>query len=461
MKPMLNLALALLLAAVPAVAADTGDERAKRFPFFPSLLTTSTGKPVASTEFEDPSVCRGCHPALYKQWNGSMHSNAFVDPVFQALWKLGIKETNGAVERLCAGCHTAVGTVAEEVKLGADGVFQASDIAKKGVQCDLCHTIKAARDLETPTREPQNASIVVDPGPVKRGPYKDADSPYHETEYSELHTRSEFCANCHNVFHPSNNFPIEDTYREWKTSVYAQAGIQCQDCHMMPVEKAIEAARTLVKPVNPGQPAVSGPKRDQMHTHEFVGANAVVTDLLGAKQHAEIAVKRLQNAASVALELPAKAEAGRLVQFKVKVRNETAGHNLPTSLTEVRQVWLDVAVAAGGTEVFHSGRIADDGSVDPEAVMFRAIAVDKDGHHTSKPWEIVRFESNTTIPPKGSATAAYGFELPADAKGPLTVTAALRYRSFDQGLANLLLGAGAPKIPVVEMAAAGGEIPLP
>ena len=121
-------------------------------------------------------------------------------------------------KRLCAGCHTAIGTVAGEVKLGPDGVFQASDIAKKGVQCDLCHTIKDGARTGAPTGPPQNASIVVDPGSVKRGPYKDADSPYHDTEYSETGAKSEFCANCHNVFHPSNNFPIEDTYREWKTS---------------------------------------------------------------------------------------------------------------------------------------------------------------------------------------------------------------------------------------------------
>ncbi|HWR98747.1 MAG TPA: multiheme c-type cytochrome [Candidatus Methanoperedens sp.] len=454
-----RIASALLFAAALAPAPPaTADEK---FPFYPSLLNTSTGKPVASTEFEDPGICMGCHPAIYKQWNGSMHSNAFVDPVFQGLWRIGIKETNGAVEKLCAGCHTAIGTVAEEVRLGADGVFQASEIAKKGVQCDLCHTIKATREHETPTREPQNASIVVDPGPVKRGPYKDADSPYHETAYSELHTKSEFCANCHNVFHPSSNFPIEDTYREWKTSVYAQAGIQCQDCHMMPVEKAIETAKTLVKQRNPGTAAVGGPQREQVYTHEFVGANAVVTDLLGAKQHAAIGVKRLQNAASVALELPAQAEAGRLVQFRVKVRNETAGHNLPTSLTDVRQVWLDVAVTAGERELFRSGRIADDGSVDPQATMFHAQAVDKDGHHTVKPWEIVRFESNTTIPPKGLATVPYGFELPADAKGPLKVAATLRYRSFDQGLAKLLLGETAPTIPVIDMVTVSGEIALP
>jgi hypothetical protein len=481
MRPTASLALALLLAAAPA-AADTDpgksekregsakhrsggahdlDEYLKAFPFFPSLLSSVDGRAVKSSDFEDPGVCMGCHPELFRQWNGSMHSNAFVDPVFQALWRIGVQETGGEVERLCAGCHTAIGTMAGEVRLGADGVFHAgSEVAKKGVQCDLCHTIAGARDRETPTREPQNASIVVDPGAVKRGPYKDSDSPYHDTEYSALHTSSEFCANCHNVFHPSNNFPIEDTYREWRSSVYAQAGIQCQDCHMMPVEKAIEAARTLVKPVNPGQPCVTGPKRDQVYTHEFVGANAVVTGLLGAKDHAAIAVKRLQNAASIALELPAAAAPGRMVAFKVRVRNETAGHNLPTSLTDVRQAWIEVVAKAGGTEVYHSGALDAAGSVDPEATMFHAHAVDRQGHHTVKPWEVVRFESNTTIPPKGSATARYAFELPQDATGPLTVEATLHYRSYDQAVANLLLGAGAPKIPVIDMVATSGEIPL-
>ena len=468
MKLLTNLVLAVLLTCGPALA-DERDQKEKqpekesfatKFPFFPSLLSTADGRAVKSADFEDPGICMGCHPAIFKQWNGSMHSNAFVDPVFQGLWRIGVRETNGAVEKLCAGCHTAIGTVAGEVRLGPDGVFQASDIAKKGVQCDLCHTIKGARDRETPSREPENASIIVDPGNLKRGPYKDADSPYHDTEYSELHTRSEFCANCHNVFHPTSNFPIEDTYREWKTSVYAQAGIQCQNCHMMPVEKAIEAAKTLVKPVNPGQPCITGPKREQMYTHEFVGANAVVTELLGAKQHAAIAVKRLQNAASLALELPGNATAGAIVTFKVKVRNETAGHNLPTSLTDVRQVWVEVVVRAGGKELFHSGALDGAGSVDPEASMFHAQAIDKDGHHTSKPWEIVRFESNTAIPPKGSATPSYSFVLPADAKGPLAVNATLHYRSYDQGLANLLLGPGAPQIPVIDMVTTNGEIPI-
>jgi hypothetical protein len=197
-----------------------------------------------------------------------------------------------------------------------------------------------------------------------------------------------------------------------------------------------------------------------MHTHEFVGANAVVTELLDAKQHAALAVQRLQQAASIALELPEAAAAGRMVQLKVRVRNETAGHNLPTSLTDVRQMWIEVVAHAGETQVFHSGGLDEAGGVDPEAVMFHAHAVDKDGRKTVKPWEIVRFESNTTIPAKGSTVAPYAFELPATATGKLTVRAALRYRSCDQRLANELLGPNAPKIPVIDMVAAQGEIPL-
>jgi hypothetical protein len=119
-----------------------------------------------------------------------------------------------------------------------------------------------------------------------------------------------------------------------------------------------------------------------------------------------------------------------------------------------------VIARAGDKEVFHSGALDGAGSVDPEAAMFHAKAVDKDGHHTVKPWEIVRFESNTTIPPKGSAAPAYSFQLPADAKGPLSVKATLHYRSFDQELANLLLGAAAPKVPIVDMVSTDGEIPL-
>lgn len=381
-----------------------------------------------------------------------MHSFAFPDPVFQALWRLASEETGGLTDILCAGCHTAIGTVSEEVVFEG-GEFRVSEIARKGVQCDLCHSISASSFLKTPTHLPQNASIIVDPGVVKRGPYDDSVSPFHECAYSELHTTSEFCGNCHNVFHPVTNFHIENTYSEWKFSVYAQKGIQCQDCHMMPVEKAIEVARTLEKPKNPGKASIMGPERDQVYTHEFVGANYTVTSLLGSDRHAEIARERLKGAAEVEILAPESAQKGGLVTVKVKVTNVGAGHNLPTSLTEVRQMWLDVSVKdASGVEIFRSGALDAAGNIDEEAVIFNAHAVTQDGHHTVRPWEIARFEYNRTIPPKGSAREKYSFLVPHNAHGPLAVEATLRYRSYPQSMADMLLGDEAPVLPVVDMA---------
>ncbi len=441
-------------------AASAEKSLEDKFPFFPSLINTVSGKPVKPDDFESAEICMGCHSDIHAQWKGSMHANAFIDPVFQALWKIGEEETKGFTRQLCGGCHSAVGVLANDITF-KDGTFDASDIAKEGVTCDLCHTVKETAFLETPTYEPQNASLIVDPGDVKRGPYKDSESQYHETAYSELHTSSRFCANCHQVFHPVTNFHIERTYDEWKYSVYAQKGIQCQDCHMMPVEKAIEAARTLERPVNPGQPCITGPKRDNMFTHEFVGANFTVPALLGHKEHAAIAEKRLQSAAEVAVTAPDSVSPGQMTSFSVKVTNVGAGHNLPTSLTEVRQMWLDVTVTdAAGRKILRSGNLDKDGTIVNDPRIFNAHALDKNGNHTVKPWEIARFDYNKTIPPRGSATEKYSFLLPQDASGPLSIKAVLRYRSYPQALANTLLGKDAPVLPVVDMTQAAGTVKI-
>lgn len=439
-------------ASIIFFSVSTTTAASEKFPFYPSLIRTESGKPVTPDKFESPEICSGCHSDIFSQWKGSMHSSAFIDPIFSALWKLGIEETKGFTSNWCGGCHSAVGVVSGDLTF-RDNQFITSPIIREGVQCDLCHTIKASSFLETPTYEPQNASIIVAPGSVKRGPYSDAVSPYHGTAYSELHTESKFCANCHQVFHPVSNFHIERTYDEWKYSVYAQNGIQCQDCHMMPVEKAIEVARTLKRPQNPGQPCIMGPKREQMFTHEFVGANFTITSLLGSKKHADIAVQRLKSAAALEVNAPQSAERGTLVNLIVRVTNVGAGHNLPTSLTEVRQMWLDVAVSdTEGMEIFRSGALNSQGDLDEDARIFNASAVDKDGRHTVKPWEIVRFEYNKTIPPKGTAVEKFSFLVPQSAKGPLKVRVVLRYRSYPQAVANMLLGKDAPVLPVVDMA---------
>ena len=111
--------------------------------------------------------------------------------------------------------------------------------------------------------------------------------------------------------------------------------------------------------------------------------------------------------------LPEAVEPGNIATVSVKVTNVGAGHNLPTSLTEVRQMWLDVKVTdITGTTLYHSGALDDKGTIDPQAKLFHAKALDKEGQHTYKPWEINRFEYNSTIPPKGAITTPYTFLVP-------------------------------------------------
>ncbi len=451
-----GIGLACIVVFLTVSFAGTAEEE---HPFFPSLVNTPAGEPIPIASFKPVGTCKECHSEIYGQWKGSMHSLAYKDPVWQALWKLGDKETDGLTHKLCLGCHSTAGVVSEEV-YSKDGK-KVPELVEDGVQCHVCHSVSGTRTELTPTGEPENASFMISPGNVHFGPFKDAKSTAHETAYSELHTKSEFCANCHQVFHPLNDMPIERTYDEWKNSIYAQKGIQCQDCHMQPIENAIEVARTLRKPKNPGWAAKGAPKRPHIYTHEFIGGNFTVTGLMGAAKHADLAKQRLRSAATVDVLAPQHVIPGSIGNFSVKVTNVGAGHDLPTSLTEVRQMWLDIKVTdSAGRVLLTSGDISAKGDIDPSAVMYHAVAADSEGNPTLKPWEMVYFLYKKTIPAKGYSVERYSFLAPADAKGNVVITATLRYRSFPQSLANLLLGDSAPMLPVVDMATGTSVVPV-
>lgn len=446
--------------------------------FPPTYISTEGHRKLTPEEWKDPRICGQCHTAQYEGWNGSMHSNAFKDPVFQALWALAEK-ADPTMRNHCGGCHTPIGistgTVEFDPKLGLHGGFTAPEVAAMGVSCDVCHTITGSNLHKTAVLEHGNSSYILNPGETKLASLTDAESPFHKTGYSEHHAKSDFCGNCHNIFHPGNNFPIERTYDEWKYSIYAQNDIQCQDCHMVPVEIASQVADTLKRPEELDDPslegfvALGGPWRNVVHKHGFVGGNAVLTALmgeadpdkyedLGRADNQEEAIKRLRSVASLKLEVTPKD--GPLTQLKVRVTNERAGHHLPTSLTEVRQVWLEVVVTDDqGKELLRSGSLDDHNELPQDTVIFNAHAVDANGQHTSFPWEIVRFTDINTIPPKGWKYGKYYFNVPAGAKD-IKVVAKLHYRSFPQHLADILLGKDAVKVPSVEMVAVEEVIPV-
>ncbi len=415
-------------------------------------------KKVRINQFIDPEICEGCHSEIFNQWNGSMHSKAFIDPVWRAATKLFFKDATKSDEILemkaCVKCHTPLGFRSYSISSPADDYDKLAELPAQGIFCNWCHNINEVKHLGDAGYEVEPGGGEDDPSTML-GPFKDSDSPYHPTKYSELHTKSEFCGLCHNVSHAANGLPIEQTYNEWKNSPYNTTNpdttVNCQDCHMRQ-RPGIPSTGKTERPDNPGTACDDGPEREHIWTHYFVGANAVVTKLLGSELHANMAIERLQNAADLELLKDSTYSKNQLSHIKVKVINSGAGHYLPTGLTEVRQMWLDVKVTdAKGKVLLRSGKVDSDGNIDENAVKYHTVLGNAKGKPVLNVAKADRILYDHRIPPKGYSIESYTFYIPDNAVSPLAVEVRLKYRSASQSLTDILLGDNAPKIPVIEM----------
>ena len=421
------------------------------FPYAPSLTTWEKSK----AKFTPPETCAECHQDQYNEWMGSVHALAFQDPVYQGELNLAVQAVGHDVARQCEGCHSAAAMVTGEIK--GPGLKGLSPMAMAGVSCDICHSVKGHNGWNTPYRQPENGSIILSPGkdtaegPVltKYAPYKgdsECGGGFHECVESSLHKETELCASCHQVHHYESHTPIESTYREWKDSPYSVNGIACQDCHMVELDTFLRSADTMQKP-----------KRGE-YRHYFNGANFLVYflaeqagKLAGNEEFAanahkkfEMAVARLQAAADV--EVMPVYRNGKIAELKVRVKNMRAGHNLPTSLTNVRQIWLEVtATDEKGNVLMTTGTVNDKGELPPEARMFNSDGMSGGLHFAIDPWEVVSFARHDSIPPKGYKDVYYGITAPEGVKA-ISVDVKLRYRQADQKVAEKLLASVPPDI---------------
>jgi Cytochrome c554 and c-prime len=436
------------------------------FPYYPSLIQWEK----SDVGFTPPQKCAECHQQQFNEWNGSVHNMALKDPIYQGELNKAVKAVGHEITRQCEGCHSPAGMVTGEIK-GA-GLAGLSPMALAGVSCDICHSISRVTHLQTPTHDPENGSMVLTPGkdgkPVKRAPFKPADGcggGFHACEQSSFKLKAELCASCHQVYHYDAHFPIEATHNEWKSGPYAQADILCQDCHMVDTQTFIDVADTFRKP-----------KREE-YRHYFNGANYLLS-YLGAsaakiagddklaknlmKQY-EMAIERLKSTADI--ELTPVYREGNLAEVKVRVKNIRAGHNLPTSLTNVRQMWLElVARDESGRIILSTGAVTADGTLPEDARVFNSDGMGKDFHFAVHPWVVTSFSRHDTIPPKGFKDVYYGIYAPAEVKN-ISIEVKLRYRQADQKVAEALLAAvpkdidlkatygleKVPQLPIVDM----------
>ncbi len=375
-----TLVLALLVAVAALALATPG-----------SALALPSNVPASA--FPPPDSC-GCHAQMLTAWQVSMHAKALDDKAYQTKLRQAQEATNGKIGAFCNTCHGPVATMTGAMAKGA------IDPSNNGVNCMFCHQVTGT------TKPVANVSQTVKPDGVRRAQIKDPQAP-HPAAYSQFHETAEFCGACHNVRHPVNGMHLEATYEEWRKSPYAKEGVQCQDCHM-------SQSPAQVGPYT-GEACGGGPQRSNIYLMSFVGANVGQGPPVASRE-------MLERAATIKLEAPEIVQGSQLVT--VTITNENAGHYLPTGLTEVRQMWLEVTAEGkdGKKQVVGTRK-------------FGTELADKNGKFPVELWEAEKIHSDDRIPPRESAVSTFTVKL-GEAAQQAKLTAALYYRSLPEELAT-------------------------
>lgn len=399
------------------------------------------------SQFISPETCGGCHDEIYSQWKGSLHNLALDDIIYTAAADDGLKglKDKGEIEEAehCQLCHTPVGFISGYPLKTSDDRKKIAEIARKGIQCDYCHSITGAYAI-------YNARYKYDPGNgednpgIKWGPFKDSESDYHKSEFSDFHTKSEICGTCHDVKHVAFGTWLETTYQEWKASQYSKLGVQCQDCHMYQ-RPGHPSTGSTARVKNRGKASADGKERDHIFTHYFVGGNTAIPGLNKNEALVKMAEDRLRN--SVTIKIDPKTDNTRIV---IRLMNNGAGHNVPTGLTNVRLVWLKILVKNSEGKVVYSSGVPDKKGYLPDGtVIYNTIFGDGKGNpvdNVAKAREILK---DRRLIPMQEQTEKFDI---GNLKGKLTVTASLMYSGVPQRIADSLKELKGMRIPVVTMA---------
>jgi hypothetical protein len=379
-------------------------------------------------------TCRGCHDQIVEQHLMSEHEKSFTNPAFQAQYQKGLlrmaaTDPNLAAEaRECIACH-------EPVIYATNGPRSVSlaeiDPKMNGVTCDICHSMTGYRG-----DKPQNGNYIVEPSERKLGPFKGQGDWHHI--YSELQTKSEICAVCHEAVN-SHGLRIKATFTEWQESSFAQQGVHCQDCHMN-----VDGFLTAGKPrFASGKAAAmslgSAPQRDRLYTHQFPGAHSKT---------------QIEGAITLAIEaVPQNDSPNRTLALNVTVDNSRTGHSMPSGSADLRLLWIEVTVRIGDEPIGQPAvmlepeapnessaySLAGRGRFDsillgPEipkgSRVYRAVFTDGAGQATLDSYNAVAKLFDNRLKAEEKRKESYRFMIPEGAMGDITVMATLKYLPY-------------------------------
>jgi tetratricopeptide (TPR) repeat protein len=426
--------------------------------------------------FISAEYCARCHAEAYSQWRQALHSNSFRTPFYRTSVNILARTKGIEFTRHCDSCHNPVGVLSGALTQDSQ-VDRSFD--ENGLTCTTCHSIQKLDSTNGNGAFVMGIpSVMVDeagnriPGIVPDEEIRKHPDRHSRAVMQGFYRTPEFCAACHKASLPN---PLNDykfiraftAYDEWQNSKFSnrnpltfyQAGFTtCQDCHMQ---------RALLKLKD------DGAKHGTLASHRWAAGNTAVPFYYGFDEQLKKTVEFLQSGMYLNVDLfgiektgedgmtaplgstAFRLAAGETVQMMVVIQNKNIGHSLVPEVRDLYEPWVEFQVTdAGGREIYHSGFLKPDGSLDERAHSFTNRPVNSDGEFVDnhKVWTIHSVAYDNTIQSGRSALVRYEFRTPADAKGPLTVTARVNYRHFRQSYLNNIFGKDHPAYPVVELA---------
>ncbi len=431
---------------------------------------------IPPSAFPSAEYCGRCHAEAYSQWRQALHSNSFRTPFYRTSVNILARTKGIEFTRHCDSCHNPIGVLTgaltedSQVDRGFD---------EDGLTCTTCHSIQKLDSTSGNGRFVLGVPSVMvhEDGNRIPGIVPDEEIRKHPDRHSRavmqgFYRTSEFCAACHkaNLPNPLNDYKFIrafTVYDEWQNSKFSnrnpltfyQAGFTtCQDCHM---------PRAALKLKD------DGAKHGTLVSHRWPAGNTAVPFYYGFDEQLETTVEFLKSGMYLNVDLfgiqkrgnegvtaPLGSAAfhlapGETVQMMVVIQNKNIGHSLVPEVRDLYEPWVEFQVSdAGGREIYHSGFLKPDGSLDERAHSFTNRPVTSEGEFVDnhKVWTIHSVAYDNTIQSGRSALIRYEFQIPAGVKGPLTATARMNYRHLRQSYLNNIFGNDHPAYPVVELA---------
>ena len=454
-------------------------------PFSPGNATTTTGTFIPGDMFVLSKRCGTCHTDAHAQWRQSAHGNAFREPFYQKNVKDLQNQRGIEFTRHCESCHNPAALFSGALTKNSKVKRPFDD---DGVSCIACHNIQSVDGRGIGgyvMAEP--ALLVKEDGARLLAGVTDQqildDVPSHRRAMMRpLLKQPEFCGACHKsqvprelndykflrAFMVADELQMSSFSKESPHPFYVRDKETCNSCHMKR---------------EPAPLFDVSAKEGKLATHRWAAANTAIPYFYKWPEQLDAVTKFLETDA-LGIDIfavrrkPASAESekfiaplnrqsfaiapGDRITADVVITNKNIGHSFPPELRDFYEAYVEFAVSdQSGKVIYRSGFIKANGHLDESAHNYKTYLVKADGSYNDKHhiWRTRVVAQNNQIHSGRSDVARYQFRIPADATGPLQLTARVKYRRFTRVFSDYSLGKSVD-YPIVTMATTQYELQI-